>query len=345
MHMRFVGTAFWVLSLTVGLVLYNGAAWSLDQQTQPKTEKPAQEPGAALPNSDVKTDAAGRLGLAPPESPALSSQAKQGQRPEPMPFMLEVQFSGVGMAGIDDGPAEVGYSQTNFTAKAYGFSLGYEFRNYRWGDTDKLPFYDEWVDPFNEMHTVWAGYEHTGRINPKWGYRINARLSSSFEDDITAQPTGILGGTVDYALNRDLVIMAGVFGSYNRADQFVLPIVGVIYRPWAKSGFSGALSFPFTRLSYHFTPKLSATIRAGFIRRTYKLSEDNPVRPDGEFRTREFSGGLSLNYAFNSHWELSVGGDYLFARELTLFDDGGNGGTDYDLDNTWGGFAKLTFRF
>ena len=69
------------------------------------------------------------------------------------------------------------------------------------------------------------------------------------------------------------------------------------------------------------------------------------MRPEGEFRTREFSSGLSVNYAITKKWEAVLGADYLFARQITMFDDGGNGGTDYDLENTWGAYAKLTFKF
>ncbi len=258
---------------------------------------------------------------------------------------MDMEIGGVGMAEIEDGPAELGYAQARVSAKYHGFSFGYEFRNYRWSGTKNLPFAPDWEDPFNEMHAVWLGYERRGSFNRQWGWWLFGRASSAFEDDILGLPTAILGGAISYAMSNGFIISGGIFGSYNQADQFVLPYLGLTYRAGAKSGISGTLGFPFTSLNYHLTEKLFLKARVGFIRRTYKLADDNPARPEGEFRTQEFSSGLSVNYAFTKNWEAVLGADYLFARQITMFDDGGNGGSDYDLDNTWGAYAKLTFKF
>jgi hypothetical protein len=260
-------------------------------------------------------------------------------------FKIDFQFGGVGMAEIEDGPAELGYTEFRTSVNYRGFGVGYELRNYRWSGTRDLPFAPDQEDPFNDMHTLWVGYEHNGRISQDWGYRAYGRLASAFEDDILGLPTVIVGAGLDYAISRDFIVLGGVFASYNEADQFVIPFLGLLYRPGAQEGFSGSLGFPFSRLNYNFTKNFSATLRTGFIRRTYKLSDDNPVRPDGEFRTSEFSGGLGLNYTLTENIKASIGADYLFAREITFFNDGGEAGTDFDLDNTWGAFAKLTFEF
>ena len=258
---------------------------------------------------------------------------------------IEFQAGTVGSAEIENGPAELSYSEFRLSARYRGFNAGYEMRHYSWNRTDGLPFAPGWKDPFNEMHTAWLGYERKGRITEKWGWRAIGRLSSSFEDDIAGAPDATLGGMLSYSTESGLILMAGLFGSYNEADQFIMPMAGLLYRPGAKDGFSGSLGFPFSRLSYRFTEKFTLTFRTGFIRRTYKLADDNPVRAEGEFRTSEYSAGLAAGYAVTKRLRASIGADYLFNREITFFEDGGQGGVDYDLENTWGGWARISFSF
>ena len=227
-------------------------------------------------------------------APEIDSQAaaRAAAQQKRNALRVELQVGTVGKADIKGGPAELGYSEFRANARYKGFDAGYELRDYTWSRTDGLPFAPGWRDPFNEMHTLWLGYEHRGRINRRWGWRAYGRVSSSFEDDIPGLPNALLGAGVSYAPGNGFIIMAGLFASYNEADQFYLPYAGLVYRPLAKDGFSGSLGFPFSRLSYHLTQKLTLTMRTGFIRRTYKLADDNPVESKGDFRTSEFSGGL-----------------------------------------------------
>jgi hypothetical protein len=269
-------------------------------------------------------------------------------QPKPMgppDFKLDIEVSGVNQAAIQETDAEVGYSQYRISADFKGFNLGYELRNYRWTNTDELPFAASSEDPFDAMHSVWVGYTYTGRLSGDWGWRLFTRLSSSFEDDVLGLPTVSLGAAFNYMATQDLIIMFGAFGSYNDADQFVLPALGLMYRPAATEGWSGSLAFPISRLNYHFGPSFKVTLRTGWIRRTYKLADDNPVRPEGEFRTSELSAGLSMTWNMTQRWSLTLGGDYLFNREITFFDDGGDNETGFDLDNTWGLFGKISFAF
>jgi hypothetical protein len=193
--------------------------------------------------------------LASAADPKIEDHAVMAAAQKKKVLSVEVKAGVVGMAEVENGPAEMGYSDFRVTAKYKGFDVGYELRNYRWGRTDNLPFAPGWQDPFNNMHTVRVGYERTGRINPKWGWRAYGRLSSSFENDILGSPTALLGAGLSYAATRNLIVMAGLFGSYNEADQFLLPFAGLIYRPGATDGFSGSLGFPFSRLNYHMTKK------------------------------------------------------------------------------------------
>ena len=184
-----------------------------------------------------------------------SVKGDTSKRPDQETFKLDMEIGGVGMAEIEDGPAELGYAQARVSAKYHGFSFGYEFRNYRWSGTTDLPFAPDWEDPFNEMHAVWLGYERRGSFNRQWGWWLFGRASSAFEDDILGLPTAILGGAISYAMTNGIIISGGVFGSYNKADQFVLPYLGLTYRAGAKSGISGTLGFPFTSLNYQSNRK------------------------------------------------------------------------------------------
>lgn len=258
---------------------------------------------------------------------------------------LKLNIAAVDMAEIKNGPAEMGYTEVRLYGRYRGFDMGYELRDYRWSRGNGFPFSSISDDPFNKMHTVWAGYEHRGRIDRRWSLRLSGRVTSAFEDDILGSPTLLGMAGVNYNRSKDWVISAGLLGLYNEADKMALPYVSLTYRPWARHGFSGSLGFPFTRLNYHFNQMFSLTLRGGYMRRTYKLADDNPVRPSGEFRTKEFVGGLSLNVNFNPNWRGEIGFNYLFQREITFFDDGGDRGSDYDLENTFAGILRLTYKF
>jgi hypothetical protein len=271
--------------------------------------------------------------------------ADDGQARPAKAGKFEISVSSVGMAEVGDSVAELGYTQIGVSMKLKGFSFGYDLRNYEWSNPGSLPFVGGGDDPFEQMHTLKVGYEFKGRFNDTTGWRVFTRLSSSFENDILGLPTATLGVGVDHRVSDNLILMGGAFGSFNDSENRAWPYIGLIYRPGARDGISGSLAFPYSRLNFHFHPSAYVSLRGGYLRRTYKLAEDNPVRPDGEFRSTEFSAGLSLNWIVSRMMRLEIGADYLFAREITLSDDGGDNSTDYDLDSTWGFFGRVVLSF
>ena len=133
---------------------------------------------------------------------------------------------------------------------------------------------------------------------------------------------------------------------------YILPLAGVVYSPAGEGpggpqaqGLRVALGFPESAVSYRFNPMLALRLSAALDAGIYQLADDSPASPDGYLEKWGFGTGLFLDVSPVRNLTVSVGGQYLFGRELNLYEDDGDEIDSYDVDPAAAAVVKVKMTF
>ncbi len=261
---------------------------------------------------------------------------------------LEFSLSGLAPANVGDGKGEAETLSANFGVSWSKLRFGYEYTGYSWEYPEALPFGDKKSDPWQALHFVSLGMADTVMMRESWGYFYQLAGTAGFEEELS-DSLGAMGfaGVLYNLPDSGFSFRLGAGAMYNEVDTLVLPVVGIDWRSlgMGEAGFSASLGFPVTRLSYHFSPISKISIGLTAQGGTYRLADESPTEPEGYLETRDFLGFVSMAYQPFENFEVTVGGQFAFEREYTLYDANGDNERDYDIDDAGGGFVRVSFGF
>ena len=234
----------------------------------------------------------------------------------------------------------------NLRASYKDFFLSYERIQYSWSNVERLPFGNGRDDPWDDLNVLTLGYQHNGRINPKWMYFIGGGVSSSFEKEFDDSYSFRGFGGFTYIYSPKLQFTLGAGGVYHKVRSQGLPVVGITYNRGATEGLSAGLGFPLTFVAYHFNENWALKTRVvEFDLDIFRLADDSPVHPEGFLERQDLMADLGVEWTPMKALALYVGARYYFRRELTLYDKDGNNEREFDVDNAWGGVLRLSWKF
>jgi hypothetical protein len=153
-------------------------------------------------------------------------------------------------------------------------------------------------------------------------------------------------GGVGYLVSPKLMVSFGALVSYHKVDTLAIPVMGLTYNRGAREGFSGAVGYPLTYLAYHFNPAWAVVLRVvEFDRDYFRLADDSPVEPSGYLERQDLSAAVGVKFTPLARTSFYLGARYYFNRELTIHDEGADRSSTFDVDNAWGGVARVEIAF
>lgn len=262
-------------------------------------------------------------------------------------FKVDVELSVISGADIEDSGTEIGVTKVDFSASYLCFTFDYGLSSYRWNDVNtKLPFGNGTDDPWDDLHNLSLGLRFAKSINDSWSYFALASLSSAFEEEMDDSFGCSFAGGIMYKSSPEWELRLGALLSYDEVDEFeVFPVGAILWNQEAQTGWSAVLGLPQTYLRYKFTPGISSKLAFSFAQDLYRLADESTVEAKGYFKDEALVLGLHLDMAVSEDSLLSIGGEYIFAREFSIYDEDGSDKSSHDIDEAFGGMAKFSYTF
>lgn len=277
---------------------------------------------------------------------SLAGTARAETGKDPGRIQLRLTGSGVASAGVQDSGAGVSVIGQKGSVSYKDFFFSYERLDYSWENPEKLPFGNGKGDPWKALNVMGFGYARQGTINADWKYFAGGSLSSSFEDE-TQSSYGLgafAGATYLFSSTLQFTMGAGLF--YHEIQTMALPVIGINWNQGAPQGFSVAIGYPETHLSYRFNPEWAVRSRiVQFDRGIFRLSDNNTVEKEGYLKRQDLMADLGLEFTPLKHLIISARARYYFNRELSFYDRNGNHERKFDVDDAWGGVLSVSYRF
>jgi len=264
-------------------------------------------------------------------------------------FRLQADASFIEDSDFSNGLGSVNVTRLSFSADYSIFNLSYGYSWFNWRKKGAVAF-NRNSDrvPWEDLHdaTLQARVLNN-KFADNWRYWLNAQLSSAFEQDFP----GAVGAGLDGGI------------AYDFWDGWM---VGVTARSVALSplrddlfgeqdfGFAIAVSQKALRNAFHelgLTDKEDGSEYIGFSfafttsEKTYRLSPHSPVLSNGYLTIVYSKVGAYVDYSPDERWTFSLGPEFYYDRQYRFFDSSGKSGSSHRLDNGWGGYARVLWRF
>ncbi|WP_320006456.1 DUF6268 family outer membrane beta-barrel protein [Maridesulfovibrio sp.] len=250
-------------------------------------------------------------------------------------------------ADYKDGGGSSSVAGGQVRLKAGNFSFSYEGQYYSWDDVAQLNFGNKKDDPWNMLNRLSLGYTLNGMINKDWFYGVGITGTSAFEEELEDSFGGALRGHIGYAFNENWKALIGVRGFANSIRYSAMPYFGINFTDYADdgSGYFMNIGMPATEVGYSFDK--CSTLRAAFNSdgKTYRLEDDSPVSNAGYVEISSMKAGLYYDYKATKNCSISIGPEYVFARETKFFDKSGDKFGSEDQEAAFGAFFNLRYKF
>lgn len=267
---------------------------------------------------------------------------------EPDGFSLGVTGGYVGAANFASGRGGVETARVRVSARYNGYRLSYTHTDFLWNDLDSLPFGGGAV-PWKDLNEVsLSGGIIRGSFWEDWHYVVGGDLTMAFESDFPGAVGAGLNGELAYNLWEGWML-GGVarvraLNALNN-DLFGEVEVGVALHVSRKHlreladelGLSGDMEAGGTRIDLRFE-------FAG-ADKTYRLSPGNGYAPHGYAGIRNTRVSAFADIRISPNATLSVGPEYWFFRQYTIYNDAGSQMGTYDLGEAFGGSVGFSWSF
>lgn len=232
--------------------------------------------------------------------------------------------------------------------KSGGFSFGYMARSYSWRDKHLLNFGNGSDNPWDTLHRLTLGYEHSDEINEDWAYSVAITGSSSFEKEMSGSYGGALRGGFMYTINDNWQTMFGGRVFTNSIETSIMPYLGVMYENYDKdgSGLFATLGAPSTEVGYAFSESSKLRATFDFDGTTTRLKDESTVARKGYLETSSMVTGLYYDWKPTDAFSMSFGPEYHFGREMKLYNKNGDKiGSTIKQDSAVGGRLQFGYDF
>lgn len=257
---------------------------------------------------------------------------------------FEVSTSAYTKGDVDDRNGKYSVTRTNVTASWRWFTLSYTYSDYDWEHPNRLPF-GRGDAPWNSFHKLMFDAKTDDYITEDLSWFGGATLVSGFEDEMTGSFSLIGRGGLRYSFTPELGISAGAVGILSPAHSMILPLVGIHWRDEADFGFSANIGYPLTALRYRFNEMLRARIVNYWSRDMTRLANDSKVRRKGYVEESGYTAGAYLDIMPLPGLTATVGAEYLYGRDMRIYNKSGHRKGKYDVEDAFGGVLRLNYRF
>ena len=278
-------------------------------------------------------------------TPLVEVARAEAEKPPAGPD-LRITAGGAASAAVEGGDGEFSGTYAKAAATYRDFSLSYTRLDYSWGEIGDLPFGNGVDDPWEALHVLSLGYSHRGSINADWNYFIGSAVKSSFEEELEdSYGAGAFGGFT-YLFSPTLRFTIGAGVAYHHISTTVLPVVGISWNQGTPQGFSIALGYPDTYLSYRFNSQWALRSRiVQFEQDVFRLADDSTVEKAGFLERQDLITDLGVEFTPTKQLRVILAARYYFERELTIHDNNDDWERTFDVDDAWGGVLSVNYRF
>lgn len=259
-------------------------------------------------------------------------------------FQLELLSEMMFDAGFENSQAEVNILKSSANLKYSDFSVEYELNSYYWSDIAVIPFGNGIDEPWENLHKLGIGVMHRFPINNSWSVFGRAGLSTSFEKEMDNSWSWMVAGGVVHFLSMNWQFVAGAAYSQKQVDTVleIIPLAGIHWNRFTRSGFSASVGIPITDITYRFNSDVALRLAATGCSDLYRLENNSSVEPEGYLETFAINAGLHLDVIPWENGKLSVGVQDIFCREMTIHDKDDNEEKSYDIDDSFSIDIRLT---
>lgn len=186
-----------------------------------------------------------------------------------------------------------------------------------------------------------------GSFNSSLGYFSGLSLGMGFEDefDLSKNYNIAARAGLSYYFNPNIQGFLGVFAQHNRVENTFLPIIGIKVGSDQDRGWSGALAYPYTKLSYRFNSAFALEGTLITIKDLTHLSDNSRIVQDGYVFEESYAIGLKALYSPIKALNIAAGINYMFDSEYTLYNKDENEIASYETDGTVGFNLSLSYSF
>lgn len=282
---------------------------------------------------------AGSVAEGPPQA-----QEAHGWHPT---VKMQVRSEALAMAAMDDGGGKVGVWKNEVSLKVAPFSLGYEIRSYQWADKHRLPLVVNGETPFENLHRLSVGLADQWRVTDDWGVFAGATGTAGFETELENSFGGAFRAGVSYNIDEHWQVIAGGTMFANAIRVQALPILGFVYNGIGEdgTGLIARLTAPDASVTYKFQPWFGMSANFGLDSRFYRLRDGSAVESKGFLATRALEASLLAELSPIPGLRINLGPTFSFAREMTVYDKGGDKVRSPDLDSALGVACEVSYAF
>ena len=232
------------------------------------------------------------------------------------------------------------------STRSYDLSLSNKYVTVGYKRTD-YDFSKE--DAFNSLNKGYVDLRYNGPLGADLGYFVGLTAGLLFEEGASLSDSYSLAPRVGigYSFNKDITAFFGATANINAAKNIYLPIIGLKVGDESDYGWSGALAYPETRLSYRFNQYVAVHGTFMTVRDIYHLddSESKAEMRDGFFREDSYGLGVGATLTPMEHVKLSAGVFSYFDRSFKIYDQAGNEIDSFDADNAAGFYFRAGANF
>lgn len=262
---------------------------------------------------------------------------------------MSADFSFVGSADFTNGLGSVSVTRSSLTADYSIFRLSYGISHFTWQDKGVVTFSAGDRSPWQDLHDVTLQARIiNNKLGDRWRYWLNGELNSSFEADFPgAVGAGFDGGVAyDFWNGWMLGVQAKTIAvSALRDDLFGEVELGLALAVSQKALRDTLKSFGLFTEADEGSERIGFSVALSGAEKTYRLSSSSPVRRNGYLGLVRSKVGAYFDYSPNDMVTFSLGPEYHYSRQYKLYDSAGKLHSSHRLDNAWGGYARVLWKF
>lgn len=260
------------------------------------------------------------------------------------PFEYGISVLRVFDAGIQASDTSFAYTEYAASTEMLFLLLSADHRVYEWDNGADLAGASGKA-PWDSLTRITPGLQYFHKFGD-WGVWPMLAASTGFEDNITSDSWTLNPHIVGlYMPTEDWAIYFGAGYLYHPVEPLPYPVFGLAFRHEEKTGLCGAVGFPETMLLYWLAPQWAVKADFGWDIRTYKLSRDNPVAPDGYLRSDDKVPGLHLEYRPTKGLVVSPGLRWYLDRKLVVYDENGDELYERNVGSAWSAVLQVGCEF
>ncbi|BDQ37557.1 hypothetical protein SYK_19170 [Pseudodesulfovibrio nedwellii] len=265
---------------------------------------------------------------------------------------LETAFDYVGGADFSNGLGGVEVFRTSLSVDYSIFKLSYMASDFAWTHTEgvaKTFSVGGSLTPWDILHdfTLQARLLND-TVGDRWRYWVNGEVASSFETTFPgAVGVGFDGGIAyDFWQGWMLGLTARTVAlSPLNQDLLGEAEIGLAVAVSQKALRRTLQSLGLSDDVLNGSDAINFSFAVSRVEKTYRLDSGNSLYQSGYLGVVHSKAGLYLDYAPNEDIVMSIGPEYHYLREYRLYNSAGSYQSSHKLDNAFGGYVRVLWKF